>query len=796
MKKIILKGEPGYNKNRKKKLMWGSIVGFLLMFLLFITGYLIYGTAKNLITIGAVIVVLPTTKIYVQYLMLPWKNNADLEFLGKIKSENPNLKIVNGYGPTETTICSTALKYQKSADTDDIVSIGKPLHNTQIYIVDNNLNPVPVDVIGELCISGDGVGNGYINNDSETNKNFVKNPFNNNSKLYKTGDLAKWNSNGTITYISRKDSQIKFSGYRIELSEIDNCILQYPGISKPLTTVYTKGKKSYLVTYFVSQKDINNDDLSSYLQTKLPFYMVPSIYIRLDSFPLTVNGKIDKKQLPVPEIKAKTDYVAPETDLEKKICEIWKDLFSLKQIGIDDNFFDLGGDSLSAIRFQVEALNQNLNISYSDIFKFPTIRLLAQRADSTLLVDEENMEDYDYTKINELLKYNDISNIPKRIKLNKIGNILLTGATGFLGAHILANYLSTNPKGTVYCLVRRKDLGDPVERLKKTLEFYFDKKYSKLFGKRIKVITADMTLDNLGLNHYDYEELANKIDIVINSAALVKHYGDYKKFYSINVLGTQKLIDFCKTYNKKLYHISTTSVSGMGIPENSLKKADEITYFSEKDLYRNQNLNNTYIKTKFEAEKLILENINSGLDACILRMGNISNRYSDAKFQINLSENAFVNRIKSILKLEVLQDGFLEHSTEFAPVDLCADAIINIIKSNPKFTVFHVFNNRLISFKDLVEFINDLGISLDFVSENEFAAKVNKFLANSNLKNEISGIITDLNKDRVFDLNANILLDSDFSSVYLQRLHFKWRKINRNYIYKYINYFRDINYFN
>ena len=330
-----------------------------------------------------------------------------------------------------------------------------------------------------------------------------------------------------------------------------------------------------------------------------------------------------------------------------------------------------------------------------------------------------------------------------------------------MGAHILDNYLSTTSKGIVYCLVRRKDLGDPEERLKKTLEFYFGKKYTKMFGKRIKVITADITLDNFGLNPSDYEHLSNKIDIVINSAALVKHYGDYTKFHSINVLGTQKLIDFCKAYHKKLYHISTTSVSGMGIPENNMEKANKVTYFSEKDLYRNQNLNNTYIKTKFEAEKLILENINFGLNACILRMGNISNRYSDGKFQINVSENAFVNRIKSILKLQVLQEGFLQHSTEFAPVDLCADAIINIIKSNPKFTVFHIFNNKLISFKNLVKFINEIGIKLDFVSDQKFANQINNFLSDSNLKNEISGIITDLNKNRVFDLNANILLDTE-----------------------------------
>lgn len=715
--------------------------------------------------------------------------------LNKYYELNSNIKIVNGYGPTETTICSTALEYEKDEKNDDIVSIGRPIHNTNIYIVDKNINIVPVGVPGELCISGNGVGCGYINNQAETDKHFVNNIFDNSSSLYKTGDLAKWNTDGTISYIARKDSQVKISGYRIELQEIDYTIMQYPSITKCLTIVYNTSKKSHLITYFTSDKNINTSDLSAYLQTKLAFYMVPSIYMQLDAFPITVNGKIDRNKLPKPVIRAKNIYVAPVTELENRLCELWQNLFNIDKIGIEDNFFELGGDSLSAIKFQVEALNENLNISYSDIFKFPTIKLLAKKAENSLPEEQVIKEDYDYTNINNLISFNDINNIPKNIKMREVKSILLTGSTGFLGAHILDNYLSTSKDGAIYCFVRRKNMGNPEERLQKTLEFYFGNKYDKMFGTRIKVVTADITLSNFGLNPSDYENLAKKVDVVINSAALVKHYGEYEQFNSINVLGTQRLIDFCKTFNKKLYHISTTSVSGMGLSENNVEQSTDITYFSEKDLYKNQNLNNTYIRTKFEAEKLILENINSGLDACIFRMGNISNRYSDAKFQINVSENAFVNRIKSILKLQVIQEGFKAHATEFAPVDLCADAIIKVIKSNPRFTVFHIFNNNLISFIDIVKYLNELNIKLDFVSDEEFSARVNAFLKDSKLKSAVSGIVTDLDSNRLFNLNANILLNSDFSNLYLQEVGFVWAKINKKYISKYIEYFRNLGYF-
>lgn len=721
----------------------------------------------------------------------PIKKNT----LNKFYELNPNMKIVNGYGPTETTICSTALIYKKDESNNEIVSIGKPLSNTNIYIVDKNMHLLPIGVPGELCISGDGVGNGYINNITETNSHFVNNVFDDSSKLYKSGDIAKWNKDGTISYIARKDNQIKFSGYRIELKEIETVIMQYPSITKNLATIYNNEKKSYLVSYFTADKKLNTSDLSAYLQTKLPYYMIPSIFIQLDSFPINVNGKIDRSNLPKPEVNSVTTYVPPSNDLEEKLCSIWEELFGIEKIGINDNFFDLGGDSLSAIKFQIEALNYNLNISYSDIFLHPTIKLLAAKTNEEI-PDVENFKNYNYKPINKILSKNKDKYIHKKIKIQRLKNILLTGATGFLGAHILDTYLSSTPNGIAYCLVRRKDLTSPEVRLRKTLEFYFGDKYNNAFGNRIKVVTADITLDNFGLNPFDYDNLSKKIDIVINSAALVKHYGEYNQFNNINVLGTQRLVDFCKTYRKKLYHISTASVSGMGLPENNNTKSDSIMYFSESDLFKNQNLNNTYIRTKFEAERLILENVKSGLNACIFRMGNISNRYYDAKFQINVSENAFVNRIKAILKLQLLQDGFKNHSTEFAPVDICAQAIIKIIQSNPKFTVFHIFNYNLISFESIVNYVNKLGLNLEFVPDEIFAKRITEILKNPETRNEISGIVSELTTDKVFRLNANILLDCTFTKKYLEKLNFKWPIIDEQYIINYISYFRKINYFN
>ena len=182
--------------------------------------------------------------------------------LNKYFKLNPDIKIVNGYGPTEATICSTALRYYFDESDEDVVSIGKPLYNNHIYILDNDKNLQAVGITGEIYITGAGVGKGYINNTTETNKNFLNNIIDNDSvKMYKTGDLAKWNSDGTINFIGRNDSQVKISGHRIELKEINHVIMQYPNITKSYTTLYKKGNNSYIISYFVAETSITIKDL-------------------------------------------------------------------------------------------------------------------------------------------------------------------------------------------------------------------------------------------------------------------------------------------------------------------------------------------------------------------------------------------------------------------------------------------------------------------------------------------------------------------------------------------------------
>lgn len=700
----------------------------------------------------------------------------------------PNLNIVHVYGPTENTTFSTY--YNVKNIDNNTIPIGKPIANSTAYVVSLNGHLQPIGVPGELWVGGDGVSRGYLNRDDLTAEKFIKNPFDV-GKIYKTGDLVKLLPDGNIEFIGRIDNQVKIRGFRIELSEIDNIIKQYPDILEVNTIVKDINNNKTILTYFTASRKLTISNITTYLQEKLPYYMIPQYMLQLDDFPLTINGKIDKSKLPLPELTTKSKYIAPENEEQKKLCEIWEKLFNIKKVSILDNFFELGGDSLLAIKLQTEALKYDININYSDIFEYQTIKSISEKRQEHQLYEID--ESYDYTNINKLLQINKFSNIDTMVENYDTENLLLFGATGFLGAHILDEYLSCT-NGTVYCLVRNKNNEDSEQRLKNILHFYFDNKYDNLFGTRIIVVYGDITKKNFGLEKNEYNKLGEDIQTVINSAALVKHFGDFNMFNSINVIGTKNIIDYCKKFNKKLYHVSTMSVAGMSEIDQKPIKEDERILFGETQFYIGQNLKNPYVYTKFQAEKEILEEINNGLQACILRMGNIFNRVRDGKFQINVSENAYINRIKAILNLGVVQNKFANHALEFTPVDSSAKAIVEITRHNPKFNVLHIFNTNLITFPNVIAILNKFGYNIKLVDDTTFSNEVKKFLKDDTLKNKISGLIPDLNKDKTLSLVSNTLPDAFFTTQYLKSIGFKWPEIDENYVEQFLIYFKKIGY--
>lgn len=292
--------------------------------------------------------------------------------------------IYHVYGPTETSVWSTVDEVSPLLP----ISLGKPIGNTQLYVLDSHMHTQPFGVIGELHISGEGLARGYWNKPDLTNEKFIVDPYRSRQRMYKTGDLVKQLRDGTVLYMGRKDDQVKVGGYRIELGEIENYLLEHDELLGAVVTVVTNAEDvKALCAYLISSTDVNSLDLRQYCLIGLPHYMIPSYFVQLDEFPLTPNGKIDKKRLPKPQAKIElaSQYVAPQTETEMKLAKLWSDVLKVRKIGIKDNFFESGGTSIQAVMLEIALDKEQLPNQEMLVYKYSTIEDMAQFIDKSLL---------------------------------------------------------------------------------------------------------------------------------------------------------------------------------------------------------------------------------------------------------------------------------------------------------------------------------------------------------------------------------------------------------------------------
>jgi tyrocidine synthetase-3 len=270
--------------------------------------------------------------------------------INKVRESYPGIRVTNGYGPTENTTFSTTHEITKQYNGNNI-PIGKPVNNSTAYILDHKGHILPPEVQGELYVGGDGVGLGYLNNPEYTHEKFIELQDFPGQRFYKTGDKALWLSTGEISFAGRMDYQVKIRGYRIEPGEVESVITSDNEVKESIVIVKESDEgEKYLCAYLVGESDLIISDLKIRLQNRLPDYMLPAHIVKLDKFPLTANGKIDRKLLPEPEMEFGKELTAPRNQIEKELLEIWSELLSVEKeyIGIDSNFFELGGHSLKA----------------------------------------------------------------------------------------------------------------------------------------------------------------------------------------------------------------------------------------------------------------------------------------------------------------------------------------------------------------------------------------------------------------------------------------------------------------
>jgi amino acid adenylation domain-containing protein len=306
----------------------------------------------------------------------------------KVLETSKNCRLINGYGPTESTTFACCHPIINAEQVGSFPPIGRPISNTQVYVLDRYLQPVPIGVPGELHIGGDGLARGYLNRPELTAEKFIPNPFSHEpgAYLYKTGDLARYLPNGNIEFFGRIDNQVKTRGFRIELGEIEAVLTQHSAVQASVIVVREDELSSKrLVAYVVFQPEqsLATTELRCFLEEKLPNYMVPSVFVMLDALPLTPNGKVNRQALPpLEELRPESEaaYVTPQTELEQTIATVWQEVLDLEKVGIHDNFFELGGHSLLAIKVNSrlrEILKTDLSIL--EMFKYPTISSLGER---------------------------------------------------------------------------------------------------------------------------------------------------------------------------------------------------------------------------------------------------------------------------------------------------------------------------------------------------------------------------------------------------------------------------------
>ena len=693
-------------------------------------------------------------------------------------------KVYNSYGPTEATIASN---YKEITDPENI-TIGKALKNyvTEVRDIDGKL--LPKGVMGELYIGGIGVGQGYYNMPEKTKEVYMTID---DIPYYKSGDYAIELPDGDIDIKGRIDNQIKLRGLRIEIGEIESNISNFPNIKQNIVVIKEIRNNEHLCAYFTAEDEINKDELKAYLSERLTQYMVPTVFMQIDEMPQTPNGKTDVKALPEPKLEL--TYVAPKNKMEQTICAIYSSILDIDIVGAEDNFFEIGGTSLIASKLIIELLKQDYNVKYDDIFRNQTPRKLASFLSGDEMSDDldvDIIENYDYSRINSLLEKNTFENFAKGTNL-ELGNVLLTGVTGFMGIHVLYEYIK-NEEGTLYCMLRKGKFDSCEERLIDLMNYYFDEDLSDLIGSRIILSEGDITeLD-------DFKKLDEyPIDTIINCAAIVKHYTHDDYIFRVNVDGVINGLEFAEANNINYVQISTTSVLDEYTEDTDITDI----HCDERTLYWGQDLSNKYLNSKFLAERMVLEKALSGLNVKIIRVGNLMGRDSDGVFQKNFDTNAFLNNIKAIKNLKATIAPISEEMVELSPIDYVAKATLELAKTPKECTVFHAVSDKLIPNRDIFDVISSFGYPIEEVSPEEF-----REIYEQNMNENIQGMITaDLSiNDFDLDEDADIeeyedddgeLVMIDQTLEILDSLGFNWPECDKDYLTRFINYLNEVHYF-
>lgn len=533
---------------------------------------------KNRITHGFV----PTVLVPAFVDLTKKYNDLELKYLftagEKLKpvlTDRLSYELVDYYGPTECTVYAT-FKTVKDVNGEYVSSIGNPIANAQAYILGEQMELLPIGAMGELFIGGTLLAKGYLNNEELTASKFIVNPFMETEKLYRTGDLAKWSPEGDIKFLGRIDNQVKIRGFRVELGEIERTLTRLGNIEEAVViTKDTTGSNKYLVAFIVLKSGTEKDIafIRNQLKEELPGYMIPAQIITIDKIPFTANGKTNidlLKELADKEAKELVSHEPPTNEIERIIADVWSSELERPVINITDNFFDIGGNSLFVAIVAV-ALQERLDVKVylRDIYQYPVLQnlsnvLIARAKEAREAIPVEDVEPYIELQQDVYLNPGTIfaGGFDPKVLANPT-SIFLTGATGFVGIHLLQELLDTTT-ADIYCLVRAQDEFHAMEKINRCYtQFHISKKQEQ--QPRIIPVLGDLALPSLGLSDELFTKLAGTLDLIYHSGSSVNFIEPYSYMKGPNVDGLREIIRLAGAERTKcLALLSTISVYSWG----------------------------------------------------------------------------------------------------------------------------------------------------------------------------------------------------------------------------------------
>ena len=716
------------------------------------------------------------------------------------------LEYYNGYGPTENTAASAIGRIFPHAKH---ISVGTPVSNMVIHIVAESGKILPPGATGEVWVAGPGLAAGYLNRPDLTADVFVD--FNG-IRCYRTGDLGRWLRSGELEILGRRDSQVKLRGQRVELGEIEYRLASYPGVKHSVVIVETRPDHTQALRSFVTidaeTATPTHTEWVRHLSETLPSFMIPQSINRISSIPLNAAGKVDRQELlnsietipssSLADVIDKNSYsqqTAPQSATEKRIAEIWQQQLHHELVAREDNFFEIGGDSLRAIAV-ISRLRREFQCHVNNLYEHPVLsdfalccrprpdhlRTIIGNLHTEYLHDIEIQASVENDRkealrsqriIYEKRLHTDLER--ELISRHSYHHVLLTGAAGYLGSYLLRELLA-DQRTTVTALVRSSDNQSARSKLGHVLSGYFGAEAGTLLrdNSRLNVLAGDLRDPELLLSHYDYSELSVTVDAIYHCAANVNHIGLYRDFLADNVDATSNLITLAarrKPAPSDIHFVSTMSVCGTALQ-------NEFRLFTEYDFVPVSQDGNYYIRTKQEAERLVIASRGELANASIHRVGNISFATDSAILQHNISDNAFFRQLVAFMRLGVVP---LELKASLSHVDVVARSIIALAdRKNLTNEIHHIESSRRDRLADIIlaeegmekivhtcdfgEFLQRLQ---DAIDEPEMESALAESVENYNLQSDSS----------ILSKTHGVVVTSDRTQLLLEKLGITWPEI-------------------